>query len=529
MAGQFFLYINRLTRMTPLQQEKLQVRVYQDWPVRIPKPPNPDGSKTTSELELFEGVPAPGNPCLFGTSKDSNYEIEFLQRYGSGKFRILINELGVLNAICSLSLEIHDPDYPPKIAPEDVDLIVGANQNYIRQMRDRGVVFPGEQQQEDEEDEEVNAELVNTSIENAKELGKLTAEVGQLKTAPASPAYDPQVLKASVEFVQDMAKDAVDAAKENATQQIEAVKATFGKGVDLDHVVDAVVKLGGVSKKDDSASVLVQILDRRNELLEKELSEMRRESQQHTQAELEFLRNRVLQPAAVSTGSSTPSSPIEQYKQAVEFVKSIKAELGGEDKPQRESFWSANLDRLLPIAMNFGNGLLNVIGAVVTRQGGMGQLPQPNPPQPGQQIVQQPQVDQDEFFAIQQGLAKDLIPYMRKITQPLLYHWTRRPQTNGYTFAEWVMQDGMGIPTDEGRLAYLTIKTNIGMEGLLQALKAWRPIWMTLSQSPAEELTAFVQEFLTYEEWQAAQDEPEVPLPNGRPVPMPLRQPVTAS
>jgi hypothetical protein len=535
MAGQFFLYINRLTRMTPLQLEKLQVRVYQDWPVRIPKPANPDGSKTTSELELFEGVPMPGNPCLFGASTDSNYEIEFLQRYGSGKFRILINELGVLNAICSLSLEIHDPDYPPKIAPEDVDLLVSANQNYIRQMRDRGVVFPGETNQADEEEEEVNAELVNRAVDQAAEVGRLSATVENMKEKiavqpappPAVPAVDPSVMKSSVDFVQDMAR-----------VQVEAVKETFGKGFDIDRAVDAVVKLGTLGKKEDSAaSAVLTMLDRRNELLEKELAAMRQDTLARTQDELKFLRERVSQPTA-----TTPPERRKSLREELEEAKQLLEEFGGngknDAKEDRIERWLGYGLKLLPtigtiattIADRIGHyssqaAYYNAIGRAnpggAPAPAGMGVVARPQAPayqntQPVVQVVQPPSPppqppapppDPNVTAALQAGVPPQLIDYLQRWTKPLVKIWMQRPEMTGADFAVWVMEDGTGSADDEGQMNYLTIRSQIGKANLLAILKAWAPIWTVIGQAPSEEVEQFIDEFMAADQQQEEAEE----------------------
>jgi hypothetical protein len=537
MSAEFFSYANRLTRMTPLQLDKLQVRVYQDWPVRLPKRANVDGSKPTSELELFDGTPVPGNPCLFGISKDSNYEKDFLERYGSGKFRIMINELGVDNAICSHSLELIDMvDYPPKIAPEEVDLLVPANQNYIRQMRDAGVVFPGEGLQEEEEEEEVNAELVSRGLDQAETVGKLAATVENLKekmSTPVTPVstVDPQVLQSSVAFVQDMAKGQVEAAKETARQQVEAVKETFGKGFDIDHAVDAVVKLGSLGKKDDSTGAVLTILDRRNELLEKELAAMRQDILSRTQDELKFLRDRVAQQPAVAARAQADSQ-----RSTRDEIRDVLEELGV-GKPTKEDPWYIrHADKLLTIGGAVLGGIVDRVGHytnqiayynAIGRAGappnpaGMGTVPgrpvafqNPNAPPPVVQVVQPPSpppqppaapLDPNVSAAVQGGVPMEFIEYLQRITKPFLKIWFGRPETSGADLAQWVIEDGTGFPDDEGKIIYLQLRM-AGKDKLIGLLRPWAPIWNQLGQASPEELNQFIDEFMSADQ---EDDEPD--------------------
>jgi len=527
LADQFVLYWKGLGRPRPRKNvtreasaerakkeiELLQIVIYQNWPVRRLKY-GPNGEKTARHICKLEQ-----EPCPFGDP----WQIKWLERFGSGDYVIWLKELGVEEAICSCEFSIRNPEYPPQVPPDELDLSDPANKSYIQELKGRGIVIPGEQDEEQQEEEEmvaaVNTELVGKVVDQAQDIGEMKATITHLtnkanEPAPATPAHgeSPIVAKAY--------DAALDMVKDTAKEQREAM----GKGLDITQVVNAVKTITEMSRPDNGYTTL---LAEQNKILNQEMMEIRRQNEERLADENRFLREKLTtQPQQTfvnPSSSSQPRSFLEQFEEAKKIIETVK---GTDDKESSEPWWTRLLSpQVFDVAGKVVLGAVNLFGMYAanvahnnavarTGQGVPQAVPQPVPqPQAQTQAVS---ADPNVAKAIADNVPPEVIQYLQKITEPLVTQFLE-PECSGYMFAEWVMTRGTNVFNPAGRQDYEQLK-GIGYEGIVTMLKSWPPIWNILGTAPASKVEKFIREFLGYDEYTAAQEA----APNGVAA-MPLR------
>ena len=509
MAEQFFWYWNSLTKkLTADRMAKLEVRVYQNWPVRKVRM-NPDGSEACKHLVMFQG-----EPCRFGATTDTNWQTDWLQRFGSGKFTVFVNELGVVDAICSCELEINDPEFPPKVAPEDISLAHPNNKDYIQEQRDAGIRFPGDEDQEAEEQEmvaqQVNTELVGKVVEQAADIGEMKATISHLADRAKERAAEPPPVQPEVNPVVSRAYDtALDMVKDTAREQREAL----GKGLDINQVVQAVKTITEMSRPADNG--FATLLADQNKMLQQELMESRRDRERHLEEENRFLRDRLTTPTQIAVSTPAPSnqprSVLDEIKAAKELLDTINGG-GGADKEPSEPWWTKLLSpQTFDIAGKLILGATSILGMYAANIGynqAVARTGQGTPQAPPQPVAPQPQPqgpppDPNVSQALAAGVPPQAVQFLQQITEPLTLEFLQ-PNGSGYGFAEWVLAQGGTDFTAQGRQDYIALR-NIGYENLLNMLRAWAPIWNVLGSVPLAKVEKFIREFLSYDEWQASQ------------------------
>jgi hypothetical protein len=528
LADQFVLYCKGLGRPRPRKNvtreasaerakreiELLQIVIYQNWPVRRLKY-GPGGEKIARHICKLEQEPWPfGDP----------WQIKWLERFGSGDYVIWLKELGVEEAICSCEFSIRNPEYPPQVPPDELDLSDPANKSYIQELKGRGIVIPGEQDEEQQEEEEmvaaVNTELVGKVVDQAQDIGEMKATITHLTNKANEPAPTPATSEPDP-IVTKAYDAALGMVKDTAKEQREAM----GKGLDIAQVVNAVKTITEMSRPDNG---FTKVLTDQNKLLQEELVEMRRKTEDRLAEENRFLRERVMAPAqqtVVNPSSSQPRSFLEEFKQAKELIDTVTGN-NADKENATEPWWTRLLSpQVFDVAGKVVLGAVNLFGMYAanvahnnavarTGQGVPQAIPQPVPqPQPQTQPVS---TDPNVTAALAANVPPEVIQYLQKITEPLVTQFLE-PECSGYMFAEWVMTRGTNVFNPAGRQDYEQLK-GIGYEGIVTMLKSWPPIWNILGTAPASKVEKFIREFLGYDEYTAAQEA----APNGVAA-MPLR------
>jgi hypothetical protein len=111
---------------------------------------------------------------------------EFLNRYGSGKYKVFVNDVGIKGAkapdlqsrnLCKFMVKVYDSDTPPVLDPSRPDKGLGVldwthpdNQSYVAELRTRGI-FPPDEKAGDSVAESVVTTLVDKISDLSDRVG----------------------------------------------------------------------------------------------------------------------------------------------------------------------------------------------------------------------------------------------------------------------------------------------------------------------------------------------------------------------
>jgi hypothetical protein len=111
---------------------------------------------------------------------------EFLNRYGSGKYKVFVNDVGIKGAkapdlqsrnLCKFMVKVYDSDHPPILDPSRPDKGLGVldwthpeNQSYVAELRTRGI-FPPDEKAGDSVAESVVTTLVDKISDLSDRVG----------------------------------------------------------------------------------------------------------------------------------------------------------------------------------------------------------------------------------------------------------------------------------------------------------------------------------------------------------------------
>ena len=128
----FFEYWGHADLMLP---NRGTVYVYRTWPMIDRQRIDPDAKKYIDKMDK-----APENPAL--------WRQEILHRYGSGNYKLILNDAGGSTKAVGQTLiaDLRDPDYPPVINSLD-ELVMDdpSNQSFLENLRQKGIL-PGERE-----------------------------------------------------------------------------------------------------------------------------------------------------------------------------------------------------------------------------------------------------------------------------------------------------------------------------------------------------------------------------------------------
>ena len=479
---------------------KVYVRVYQIWPRRLFKP-----AGERSDIAQFDGA------CPFTLD---GCRREMAERLGSGLFGLYLCEEGVSGAICYADVTLHDPEFPPVVALKDLDVGHKDNRGYVQQLRDANVAIPGDEGYTSPEEKERQAmnetmtqDLVNRAIETSGEVAALREQV-------KSRAHEPgEGEKSAISLVSDLARTMVESSERRAQ---DAVKSNT-----MPEMIGLITTVLDKAKPD--MSVFAGMMERTSKL-EVMIFDLNKSAIEEAREQARFFRQMATDRPAVAAAAAAPAdnpqrSLIDQIKEAKQLLDAITP--AHEPRVVREAAWEKVLEKGLPTLLQLATNAVVILsqrnGGVqpVAVQPGQGAVQQPVPAAAAQQpqTVQQPVAgpgpagrDSDEIAFLAAGFPAELIQEMRRMSDPLCQHFVGAGDgpggegTSGYTFAGWVLTNGVGAAeSPEGRAKYELMK-GAGVDGLLACVRAWPPIWSRIGGFPPDRMKRFLNEFLSFDE-----------------------------
>jgi hypothetical protein len=493
----------------------IEVNVYRTWPVCDLKRLDPPPKRIT--WDILEG------PCPF---EPEAYKEFFLEKYGSGEWKLILNEKGVQGEVILIYFSAVDLDrYPPKLDLKTVVPGVFANQSYIRWLRDRGTLLPWEdgneereqQQREDEEMGTVAAEALRSITEAHERMVDKNLELSEKLSearntqAPAAPAPDAEAhaTNRAIDLVASSAERMINMVSEKAGSQYDPVEMLR---------TTAEVLRGGEDKNSGAESARIMA-----DSFKETVAKMAEMQEKH----LEFLKTVVMQKNADGTWSARaveqekPKTLIEQlneYRTIGEMLgwtpgrEMVPASAAAEEAPAREQKSSSWLtpETIVPIT-----GLITMaftLGANMLHNWAVARAGQGKPEDPQEAIKKaaantagampggmpgaaaQPQQQPQDPRA----MWAQFIDQQLKV--PFLAHFYD-PQCNGYTLAQFLQSDGtMGTPTANGRHVYMTLVEQVKREGMDLLIRGNHDIWSKVQGLP-QKYDQYLDEFFGYDEW----------------------------
>lgn len=518
MAHKFFVYWKNLNEE---QLPRATVKIYRKLPVIDRKLSNP---KNTQVIEEING------PCPF--SKE--WKDEFLHRFGTGKYKILMNEAGVSGAILMtiFKTEWDLDNYPPRLDIRELVRDDPDNKSYIDGLRARGVRLPGDpdyKEEKKDEDDSVDIKAVESLTETVRDLTDKTIAMAERQSTraqqqqTANNAPQANIEAESVTKAMDLVHRAGETAMgmiDKATAQITGATSKGADPIQMLTTVMGIVK-EAIPKPDNTLANTVSELQ----------TEMRNMQAQHFTQMLELIKEKQADNA-VAVAPEQRKTFIEELREKAE-EKRLMEELYGkkddsdggrrrrrddddeddaEDKPEKGLL--GFLNNTLPTILASGATILTM-GANIwyNARAGQGAPVQPppntNPTQTPGNVVQMPQPQSNTPQLPPGSDAVGWKPnpadpnygahmFLAQIEPAFLAHFYGG-ETDGYSFAEFLLS-GLtgGNETQDGRRAYMQIK-EAGRDQLITTLQTYPPIWERVKATQMR-LVKFIDEFLGYDE-----------------------------
>jgi hypothetical protein len=462
---------------------KVIVRVYQSWPRRKFKP---KGESTT--IATFDGA------CPFPVLE---WERAWLERFGSGVYRVYLGEIGSgAGCVCFADINVFDLDFPPKVAVEDLDIAHKDNATYVKQLRDQGIKFPGDENEEEQQMNETQAKLIDTVLEVKDRLAAVQTEsaVNAVKAENDGTQIENSAATRAMSMVVDLADKMVAGSEKRAEAATNANNPTQllnMLGSLLEHTKPDMTL---VTESLKSAGQLQLEIARMNQAAV-ERAEKRAESYET------ILLKTATQPAAAppAAANATPQNDLVSQLETFGRLRDFFQPAAAARTVRAESLvpWDKIIAAAVPL-----------VTAIVVRLTSPAAVPPVSAATNGQaQPASQPALpaapvrsDPDEAAFVAAGVTGDLIPIMRKITEPLCQHFVGQ-DTNGYTFANWFVTNGIGADEVPEMRAQFDMIKQAGPEALYAVIKAWPPIWNRIGGFGPARIQGFIGEFLRYDDW----------------------------
>ena len=451
---------------------------------------------------------------------------------GSGKYKVIVTELGVAGAISMSKFKIEDGDYPSRVDPRIVVMGHPENKGYIEGRRAEGIRFPGDDpaadriEQEEHEEMTVATEVVGVLkealAEQRQDAAELREQVSQMRVA-SPPSSEGVATNAAVGVVAEGARTAIEMI---AKQADKAHPQPFD--------VVEIFKVGMHARGEDNGLAIAKLfMDSQKETLQS-VQAMHHET-------IEFLskRDEAEEPAPeTQVATSGTDSLLNEMKRLREMADLFGWKVGGRSEPaapapnptpswiDKIGNYAAEHPQILMAGLALvANIFYNVRSSTpqdpkeALAKAQNGQLPG-TPPQPSAQPAQpSPQH--------QQQAQQQLEAFMNFFTPAFLNHYSGRDRDlDGYTLAADIHtmietpsgpQLMPGAPASPlGTDQYKKI-LEMGMAGFDRLLRQWPPIWSAISNSPHTaadpvHYTQFLNEFFTYYQYAKLEAEAEAGL-----------------
>ena len=510
-AIKFFKYWSDLS---PEHAELASVKIYRTWPqvdLRLSEP-----GRTRLDWDTIQG-PIPFPP--------DTYIEWFIEKYGSGEWKCMMNEAQVHDSIIECAFSALDPT--GKLPQVDLKTVVWGNfknENFRTMLKNQGIKIPGENpeqeqaEQEAQEEEEVQTTAVEALVDTMKETQQQNRELLKQVVDKPAPAASPSVSDHAESKIVDMVAGA-------ATKTIDMVMQHAGKPYDPLDMWKSIME--SIPKPDTAGNT---------ELFKLMLASQAASAAKTDAFMLKFMEVRIEEikaAAQVKTAETTAvvkaeKSLIEQLKEAKEVVDLFS---GGrrrrndddEDEPKKPNWFELLLQN--------GPQIATALAPVLTGIGARFGLIQPQPIPVQQTAVQQNGTPRPQVHPVvaemQSKLPPELhkwIPVMLHLERPFLANFTA-DEKNGYDLAEHIIGEALGTgPTTQGRLDYMAIRETLGPKvedgkviafPFYQLLQAHPTIWPSVFNLQPQ-LEQYLREFFSYDEMMAKEQE-EAPSSSAKP------------
>lgn len=420
---------------------------------------------------------------------------EFLNRYGSGKYKVFVNDVGIKGAkapdlqsrnLCKFMVKVYDSDHPPILDPSRPDKGLGVldwthpeNQSYVAELRTRGI-FPPDEKAGDSVAESVVTTLVDKISDLSDRVG--VHETDRLVDRIAEKINGGGGQSRASETLQIM----------QATKEMLAPKTADAATPPADPF-EIAAKMNAARANDPMIPVLMQLL-----------KDSQTANEAARQREYELLKERASAPPSKNLLeqalelANTPEK-LEPLKKLAGFFGFGGSESTGRpgrttgmdilnslvQGPAGEVLARGAAQLLITIPSMLQSNPANANG------NGNGQPATQANPQVLPPVNQQPQQETPEQRIHRIGAT---------ITRPMIAEWFMKDAT-GEQFAQW-MNDSW--PDD-----YSFIKL-LGAENLIQRYRNSPIVWPAISFRE-KEFIAFIQEFCAWNPPKDEDGEPQVP------------------
>jgi len=481
------------------QAGRCEIHTYREWPIIDQALV---GNHKQKMIEKFEGV------IPFEASE---YETEFLHRFGSGKYKLICTEKGVPGGIAMCKFSVEDAAYPPRVDPKTIVQGHPENQGYLAGLRARGERLPGDGPTREEEDEDMNAGIGEALQAQSETIVSLAKEVSAARSQPQpQPTTQPSLETRAAEKVIDMVVN-------HAKQVTEESSKSYDPVAMMTSVADMFSKF---QKPDNSLSQFAEIF-RENMKAINDANERHMNAQKE---ERDFWRNMALKKEEPSI-TDKPRDLIGQLKELGENKDVLLSLLGRNPRSEVSSApsWMDKIGEAFAANPQAAIGIVSsVVGLVVQGvQSILKPAPAPIPAQPQFQPAPAPQpappTPEENAKAEQQ---KVFDAFMARIEKSFLvcFGETEAP---GYAFAEAFLSEFTpnGNETTDGRLQYNELLATSGpagpriQMGNMQVTRfdamcrSYFPIWSKV-QGMLPHYAKLLEQFYSYDEYMKQESGP---------------------
>jgi len=436
-----------------------------------------------------------------------DWELQILHLFGSGTYGCYLNEMNRTICRClNIKTKWDLDNYPPVLDPATLLQDHPNNKAYIQWLRQKGITLPSEQQKNQEENE----------MQLAETISKLTDTVIAQSTRASIPVPPvPQQQSAAEKLTLEGAGAVIDMVKKNAemgSNQSDPFK-------HIDGLVAIATAMRGDTKQDDSLKVMLQETMQTNRMLmEKMLTQQSKNGMDDFKNVLEVLKST---KEVFSSGDSKDRREDEEENPKREsigetLVKAIPASLPYVVQLVDRGFAAFNMMRQ-PTPQQLQQQLQPVNQMTPAQMQAAVQQQAQNPQTTQTQTAQQTQTAEQPIHPINPNTGQPFTPeelaeqeqqrqrYMQfhgflAPMSPAIVSHLNDVNKDGYDFAEWLI-------SGYSRIAYDQIKA-VGPEVLMGAIKSYGPLWQQIGGIEAK-VQEFVNEFMTYDEFMAKQEDDE--------------------
>jgi hypothetical protein len=439
------------------------------------------------------------------------WQSTILQRYGSGQYKLMLNDAGLKKPVCQTVIEVNDDEFPPVVEIEQLTLDHPSNRSYIERLRARGVQIPGEESAEDMATESAMTKLVDTVQDLSARNAALIQQRPQQQQPP--PRQDEGVAataaKAGMDIIASAAKmgnSLVDSAINKVAEvQAKAQTAAADPMASLRSLVDVVKAIqpppppAADPSKPTEMTLLINLLTARETSSQTAITELQKQlftMQTNHMAFVEKVATGGDKPTtaaqAQAAANPQPKSLADQLKELAAIKDTLGDMFGGDTTPARSGNWMDHLPTIIQgagiIAASISNGMYNYavaksgsgipqpLSAAAALPPATDELGQGGPTMPAHAPMQGPPGVEVTGYQM----------FLEKVREPLLH--SLNSGDTGHDFAA-------KLADYEGLLAYETLR-GMGKESILALLSTYPPIWQVVSQVPAR-FDQFLDEFIT--------------------------------